>query len=82
MTVSILPARSRADIAAVAGLMRAYAAALDVGLAFQEIDTELATLPGKYAPPPANCSSPVTTMRSPSAVSRRARCPAPKAPAR
>ena len=45
------PARSAEDIAAAATLFRAYADALDVDLCFQGFDDELATLPGKYAPP-------------------------------
>src|SRR5690348_5871125 len=45
------PARSAADIAGAAALFRAYADALDVDLCFQGFDEELATLPGKYAPP-------------------------------
>ncbi len=48
---TIGPARSAADLAAVAGLFRAYAATLPFDLGFQDFETELATLPGKYAPP-------------------------------
>ena len=53
MTVAfqITPARSPDDVAAVAALMRAYAAALPVELDYQGFDDELAGLPGKYAPP-------------------------------
>lgn len=39
------------DIAAIAGLFRAYAASLPVDLAYQHFAAELAGLPGKYAPP-------------------------------
>lgn len=47
---SIAPATS-ADLADVAHLYRAYAASLGVDLAYQEFETEVAELPGKYAPP-------------------------------
>ncbi len=39
------------DLQAVADLFRAYAASLDIDLAYQEFASELAGLPGKYAPP-------------------------------
>lgn len=47
----IVPARNAADLTDVVALFRAYAASLPVDLAYQNFDTELATLPGKYAPP-------------------------------
>lgn len=47
----IAPARTAADLADVADLFRAYAAALPVDLAYQDFAAELATLPGRYAPP-------------------------------
>ncbi|MEZ5817173.1 MAG: GNAT family N-acetyltransferase [Hyphomicrobiaceae bacterium] len=47
----IARARSPADVAAVAVLFRAYAASLDVDLAYQDFEAELASLPGMYAPP-------------------------------
>jgi ribosomal protein S18 acetylase RimI-like enzyme len=50
-SVVIRPATSAVDIAAVRALISAYMASLDVDLAYQGADTELATLPGKYAPP-------------------------------
>lgn len=49
--VHIGPAQTAADIAAVATLFAAYAASLDFDLGYQDFATELATLPGKYAPP-------------------------------
>jgi ribosomal protein S18 acetylase RimI-like enzyme len=47
---SIRPASS-GDIDAVAALFRAYAGSLDTDLAYQDFATELANLPGAYAPP-------------------------------
>ena len=47
----ITAARSAADLDAAARLFAAYAASLAVDLAYQDFATELATLPGKYAPP-------------------------------
>lgn len=47
----IVPARSDADLDAVAALFRAYAGSLGVDLAYQDFAAELAALPGKYAPP-------------------------------
>lgn len=49
--VVIGPATSAADLAAVADLMRAYADWIDIDLGFQGFEAELASLPGKYAPP-------------------------------
>lgn len=49
--VRIDPARCAEDVAAVAQLFRAYAASLDVDLAYQGFGAELAGLPGAYAPP-------------------------------
>jgi ribosomal protein S18 acetylase RimI-like enzyme len=39
------------DLAATVTLFRAYAAALDVDLSYQDFEAELAGLPGKYAVP-------------------------------
>ncbi len=47
----IAPARTAADIAAIAALFRAYAASLQIDLSYQGFDAEVADLPGKYAPP-------------------------------
>lgn len=48
--VTIQPATSADDLAAVRRLFTAYATSLDFSLDFQGFDTELASLPGKYAP--------------------------------
>jgi len=48
---AILPARGGADLKDIAGLFRAYAAALPVDLGYQGFEAELAGLPGKYASP-------------------------------
>ena len=47
----IRPVRSAADLEATLQLFNAYASALEVDLSYQDFTTELATLPGKYAPP-------------------------------
>jgi ribosomal protein S18 acetylase RimI-like enzyme len=47
----IVPVRSANDLAAVAALFEAYAASLEVDLAYQDFTAELASLPGRYAPP-------------------------------
>jgi ribosomal protein S18 acetylase RimI-like enzyme len=47
----ILPARTEAELAMVKQLFIEYAAAIGVDLEYQGFSTELATLPGKYAPP-------------------------------
>lgn len=47
----IAPARAPEDIAAVADLFQAYARALPIDLGYQDFAAELASLPGKYAPP-------------------------------
>lgn len=47
----INPASSSADYEAVWLLFQAYASSLGVDLSYQDFSTELATLPGKYAPP-------------------------------
>ncbi len=47
----IAPVRTPEDLAATIALFRAYAASLDIDLCFQGFEDELATMPGKYAPP-------------------------------
>lgn len=47
----IRPVRGADDLAAVIALFRAYAASLDVDLAYQGFEDEIAAMPGKYAPP-------------------------------
>jgi ribosomal protein S18 acetylase RimI-like enzyme len=51
MPLTIAPARSADDLAAVAALFRAYAASLGIDLAYQGFEAELAGLPGRYAAP-------------------------------
>lgn len=51
MSVEIRPAAIPADLPAVRALFREYADGLGIDLCFQDFETELATLPGKYAPP-------------------------------
>jgi putative acetyltransferase len=49
--VTLRPAKSAADIVDAGALFRDYARSLGFSLCFQNFDEELATLPGKYAPP-------------------------------
>jgi GNAT superfamily N-acetyltransferase len=44
-------ARSAEEISEAAGLFREYADWLGIDLSFQDFEAELASLPGKYAPP-------------------------------
>ena len=47
----MFPAHSAADIQTAAKLFQAYAASLPISLGYQDFEAELATLPGRYAPP-------------------------------
>ncbi len=47
----IAQAENPTGLDAVATLLRSYAAGLDVDLGYQDFAAELASLPGKYAPP-------------------------------
>jgi putative acetyltransferase len=47
----VISADSREAVQTAAMLFREYAASLTVDLSFQEFETELAELPGEYAPP-------------------------------
>jgi ribosomal protein S18 acetylase RimI-like enzyme len=47
----ISPVRSAPDLEATVALFNAYAGSLGIDLAYQDFAAEVATLPGKYAPP-------------------------------
>lgn len=47
----ITPVTNDEDLAATITLFRAYAESLGIDLTFQDFDTEMASMPGKYAPP-------------------------------
>lgn len=47
----IRPVRPPADLEAIRALFSAYAASIGIDLAYQDFPAELATLPGRYAPP-------------------------------
>ena len=49
--ITIQPARSPQDLEFTAQLFVAYAESLGLDLSFQDFDTEIKSLPGKYAPP-------------------------------
>ncbi len=51
MDFDILPARGEAEIAEIRTLRREYANWLGVAHIFDELEAELALLPGRYAPP-------------------------------
>lgn len=47
----IAPVRRSEDLAAAATLFRAYASSLDIDLAYQDFEAEVAAMPGRYAHP-------------------------------
>jgi ribosomal protein S18 acetylase RimI-like enzyme len=49
--ISITPALDESDIATVRSLFLEYAASLDIDLAYQDFQGEVASLPGDFAPP-------------------------------
>src|SRR5512139_825148 len=49
--IEIRPAESPRDLPVIRELFREYADGLGIDLGFQDFETELATLPGRYAPP-------------------------------
>ena len=51
MTIDIRTADLPADLPVVRLLFRQYAESLGIDLGFQDFETELASLPGKYSPP-------------------------------
>jgi ribosomal protein S18 acetylase RimI-like enzyme len=51
MSFRISPVTSANDLVSVVTLFRAYATSLDVDLAYQDFEGEMAAMPGKYAPP-------------------------------
>ena len=51
MAMTIVPATTGADLAQARALFLEYAAESKLDLCFQGFEEELATLPGKYAPP-------------------------------
>lgn len=50
-TFRITPARTERELEATRQLFEAYAASLPVDLGYQRFESELAQIPGKYAPP-------------------------------
>jgi ribosomal protein S18 acetylase RimI-like enzyme len=51
MSLAVVEARGAREVESARGLFREYAAAIGVDLCFQNFESELAGLPGDYAPP-------------------------------
>jgi ribosomal protein S18 acetylase RimI-like enzyme len=49
--ITITPVSSVDDLAIITDLFKAYALSLPIDLSYQDFESELAGLPGKYAPP-------------------------------
>jgi ribosomal protein S18 acetylase RimI-like enzyme len=47
----IVPVRTPDELRSAIALFRAYAASLDIDLAYQGFEAEMAAMPGQYAPP-------------------------------
>lgn len=54
MSFRVTPVRDAQDLATIGELFREYADRLDIDVAFQGFEEELARLPGRYAPPPGD----------------------------
>jgi GNAT superfamily N-acetyltransferase len=67
MPLDIAPARNADALDAVRLLFREYAASLDIDLAYQDFASELANLPGQYAPPHGELLLAVTPEGCPAA---------------
>ena len=48
---NIVPVRTAEDLEATVDLFRRYVESLGIDLTFQDFENEMATMPGKYAPP-------------------------------
>ncbi|KAK2799892.1 hypothetical protein FQN51_006493 [Onygenales sp. PD_10] len=51
LPLTIRPVRSTTDLATTISLFKTYTNALGIDLSYQDFDTELACMPGAYAPP-------------------------------
>ena len=49
--IALRDTHTAVELAAVAGIIREYAASLGVDLCFQDFEAEMASLPGEYSPP-------------------------------